>query len=397
MEQKELLAQLEAMKTALEASMEEKASKNFDEKIKAINEAITELKAVKPEVTAEELKAMSEKLDVTIKALDIVQTRMKATDFKPTVSKKSFGEAFQEQIAEVFESKAADFAKLKTDKNATVSFEIKAVGNMTLGANLTGDGVASYGNKQGLVPANKINFRDLIPTTPSPTGLYVTYRETGTEGAIAVQTEGAAKGQIDYDLTEVKVVSDYIAGFARFSKQMAYQLPFLQNTLPRLLLRDFYKKENSTFYGVVNAAATGNATVTPTVDAEQMVAWIANQLNADFTPSAAIINFTDWQNILLTKPSDYSIPGGVTIDSMGNIRICGVPVIGAAWATVDKMLLIDTDYLERVETESLRVELSYEDADNFTKNLITARVECFEDINLLRTDAHIFGDFGNVA
>jgi hypothetical protein len=28
--------------------------------------------------------------------------------------------------------------------------------------------------------------------------------------------------------------------------------------------------------------------------------------------------------------------------------------------------------------------------------LVTARVECFEDINLLRTDAVIYADFGNV-
>jgi len=178
---------------------------------------------------------------------------------------------------------------------------------------------------------------------------------------------------------------------------MMHQLPFLQGTLSRMLLRDFYKKENATFYAAINSAATGNATVTPTVDAEQLVAWIANQKNADFSASAFIVNWADWQSILLTKPADYSIPGGVKIDDMGNIRICGVPVIGASWATVDKALLIDADFVERVETESLRVELSYEDGDNFTKNLVTARVECFEDINLLRTDAHIFGDFGNVA
>jgi len=198
-------------------------------------------------------------------------------------------------------------------------------------------------------------------------------------------------------LTRVSVVSDYIAGFARFSKQMMYQLPWLQSTLPRLLMRDFYKKENSTFYGVLTAAATGSTTTDKTVDIEQVVAYIANQLNADFTPSFGLVNFTDWTNLLLTKPSDYSVPGGVSIDLNGNIRICGVPITGASWATVDKFTLIDSDFVERVETESVRVELSYEDSDNFQKNLVTARVECFEDLNLLRTDAHIYADFGNVA
>jgi hypothetical protein len=87
----------------------------------------------------------------------------------------------------------------------------------------------------------------------------------------------------------------------------------------------------------------------------------------------------------------------MVIDPQGNIRIAGVPVIGASWVTDDKALVVDADYLERVETESLRIEFSYEDADNFTKNLVTARIECFEDVNLLRTDAFIYGDFGNVS
>jgi hypothetical protein len=90
------------------------------------------------------------------------------------------------------------------------------------------------------------------------------------------------------------------------------------------------------------------------------------------------------------------VPGGVVIDPSGNVRIAGVPVIGASWVTDDKALIIDSNYVERVETEGLRVEFSYEDSDNFQKNLVTARVECFEDINLLRTDAVIYADFGNV-
>ncbi len=70
-----------------------------------------------------------------------------------------------------------------------------------------------------------------------------------------------------------------------------------------------------------------------------------------------------------------------------------LPVIGASWVTNDKALIVDASYLERVETEGLRVEFSYEDSDNFQRNLVTARVECFEDINIMRTDALIYGTF----
>jgi len=364
--------------------------------MKAANDAaIADVKGQVAEVKTA-LVTMDEAAKANQKALDELIAAKNAKNIEGKKA-KSFGDSFADAMTEAFESKQAEFKAFQKDRNAKLVLDLKEVGTMTLGNNLTGDGQATYNTRQGLVPAQKINFRDLVPTTQSPTGLYVTYRETGTEGALTVQTEGNAKGQIDYDLTEVKVVSDYIAGFARFSKQMMFQLPFLQSSLQRMLLRDFYKKENAQFFSVVSQAATGSTTTSATVDAEQLVDWIANQLNANFNASFALVNYSQWARLLKTKPSDYSVPGGVIIDPAGNIRICGVPVIGASWVTDDKALIVDSDFIERVETESLRVEFSYEDADNFTKNLVTARVECFEDINLMRTDAVIYGDFGNAS
>lgn len=382
------MEELKSIETAVKSATESV------EKMKAANEAaIADVKSQVAEVKAA-VVTMDEASKKNQAALDqlIAEKSAKKVDNK----NKSFGEAYNEAIAEAFEAKQAELKEFQKNKNAKLTIDLKAVGTMTIGNNLSGDGVASYNQRQGLVPAQKINMRDLIPTAVSPTGLYVTYRETGTEGSIGIQSEGSLKSQIDYDLTEVKVVSDYIAGFARFSKQMMFQLPFLQNTLQRMLLRDFYKKENATFFSTVANAATGSTTTSATVDAEQLVDWIANQLAADFDASFALVSYQQWARLLKTKPSDYSVPGGVVIDPQGNVRIAGVPVIGASWVTDDKALIIDSNYVERVETEGLRVEFSYEDSDNFQRNLVTARVECFEDINLLRTDAVIYADFGNV-
>jgi hypothetical protein len=382
------MEELKSIETAVKSATESV------EKMKAANEAaIADVKSQVAEVKAA-VVTMDEASKKNQAALDqlIAEKSAKKVDNK----NKSFGEAYNEAIAEAFEAKQAELKDFQKNKNAKLTIDLKAVGTMTLGNNLSGDGVASYNQRQGLVPAQKINMRDLIPTAVSPTGLYVTYRETGTEGSIGIQSEGNLKSQIDYDLTEVKVVSDYIAGFARFSKQMMFQLPFLQNTLQRMLLRDFYKKENATFFNTVSLAATGSTTTSSTVDAEQLVDWIANQLAADFDASFALVSYQQWARLLKTKPTDYSVPGGVVIDPQGNVRIAGVPVIGASWVTDDKALIIDSNYVERVETEGLRVEFSYEDSDNFQRNLVTARVECFEDINLLRTDAVIYADFGNV-
>jgi hypothetical protein len=265
---------------------------------------------------------------------------------------------------------------------------------MTIGTNLTGDGVASYNNRQGLIPNQKINFRDLIPVTPNPSGIYVSYRETGGEGSLGIQTEAQAKSQIDYDFTEIKNVSNYVAGFVRFSKQLMFQLPWLQTTLTRLLLRDFYKKENDYFYSIVAANATGFNTTGETDDAKGLIDILMGRADANYSNSFILVKNSEKGKILklLYEDGYYAGAGSVLGMPDGTIRIADTPAIGASFATAGKVMIIDSDFIERVETESLRVEFSYEDSDNFQKNLVTARVECFEDLNLLRTDAHTYTD-----
>jgi HK97 family phage major capsid protein len=274
--------------------------------------------------------------------------------------------------------------------------ELKAVGNMLLSTNLTGDGVASYSARQAILPSQKINFRDLISTAVSPTGLYVQYRETGSEGSISLQTEGNSKTQIDYDFTEIKVVEGYIAGYSRFSKQMAKQLPYMQSTLPRLLQRDFFKAENAAFWTTVTGAATGSTTgAAGSNPVEDIMTLIGNQQAANFNASYAVVNpatLADINKTLLTS-GYYPGAGGVVSGANGTVNIGGTTVVPAAWAAADTVLIFDMDYLERVETEAVNVEFAMEDQDNFVKNLITARIECQEQVNLMLPASAIYYDW----
>ena len=301
----------------------------------------------------------------------------------------------------IFSKDEAAVTKEVNNKNFRMQMDLK-VADMTSGGHVTGDVVHSYNSRQGLVPSQNWNFRSILNTTPSPTGSYVTYRETGTTGSISVQTEGQGKTQIDYSFTEVKTVSKYIAGYATFSKQLMYNLPFLNNTLPRMLLRDFYKKENDYIYDTMVAAATGSTTTPvvpggPTNDVEEILFWIANQRNADFSASYGVIDWADWARIMKSgrnSGSGYAVPMSGVVGSTGDLNIAGTPILGASWADAGEFLLWDNEMVERVETESLRVEFSFEEGNNFTKNLITAKVECFEELNVLRPDAIIHGEFG---
>jgi len=410
MEEKDIKALLDELKTKLENSTTEKAKAEIEKQIKALEEKIkpVDLEPVNKEL--DELKKWKVEKDEADKKNQEAMDKMIAEKSKRIIMPDSnigfadkFKAAFHAQVADQFESQKEAFNALATgkDKKARVNFnlDLKTVANMTVSGHLTGEGQVTYNPNQGLIPNDSVNFRDLIPTTSSPTGIYVSYRETTSEGSISVQTEGSAKTQIDYDLSRVSVVSDYIAGWLKVSKQMMFQLPWLQGTLPRLLLRDFYKKENTTFYSAAYSAATGNdiAPASATNDSEELLHWIANQRDANFNASFVLISWADWAHLLTTQKSTgagYGVPGGWMFDTMGNMRIAGVPIVAAPWVTDGECLIIDRNFIERVETESLRVEFSYEDDDNFQKNLVTVRVECFEDINLLRTDAHIAAEFG---
>lgn len=414
-EQKALQIELDKLKTQLETSITTKASteakllienqiKDLEKKLSDARKPIEEKAELRIKTLETEVKALNdakvtsdEAAKANQKVIDDFVAANKKRDDEQRKNKRPFGEVLKEQLAEQFETKAKEFEAFKKDREARITIELKTVGDMTIGNNLTGQGQVVYNSNQGLIPAQRVNLRDLIPTTISPTGIYVSYRETGGEGAIATQTEGSAKSQKDFDLSRIETVSNYIAGFTRFSKQMMAVLPWLQTSLVRMLLRDFYKEENRKFYAAIALAANGFSLTAETDDNKAIIDLLYGRADQDFENSFILgkNNMVGRMLKLMYGNGYYSGAGSVVGTPDGRVTISGVPVIGASFATSDKVMILDTNYIERVETESLRVDFSYEDADNFTKNLITARVECFEDLNLLRTDAHSFLDLGN--
>lgn len=392
-EKNELLVELEGLKSTLETSINEKTKSEIAEQLKSAIAAVdAKIDAINTNDNADALKSMVEEVSALkaeqtalLKGFDLLQTRVKNNSNK--VENKKFADLFAESLKENFD------AIQSVKKGSPFKLELKAGGNMLLSTSLDGDGQATYSSRQGILPSQKINFRDLIPTSVSPTGLYVQYQEGAPTGTALVQVEGDAKSQIQYNFTEIKVVEDYIAGFARFSKQMAKQLPYMQSTLPRLLTRDFYKAENQEFYKVVKDNATGVNTSAETDPVKRLIDLIGNQNSANFNASYALVNPATLAalNKNLYTNGFYQGSGGVVSLPSGAIVVAGTPVVAASWVEVDKVVIFDMDYLERVETESLNVEFAMEDADNFTKNLVTARIECQEAINLMLPQSAIYG------
>jgi len=382
------------------ASQIETKSKEFDSKVDSVKSDV-DAKLQEKSVEIEKLK--SDIIIVSNRAdeLDFLLSKAKSTN---KFEKKTIGEHITDHIKNIGGGDEAKGVKemelmLKSANGSfTIPINLKAVADMTTSGSLTGDPVVTYAANQAILPSQKLNFRDLIPSVFSATGTYAQFEETGGEGSISAQTEGSSKSQKDYDLTENKTSIPYIAGYVTFTKQLMKNLPFLNGTLTRMMLRDFYKAENASFFSTISSGAAGTTTTTATNDVEQVLELIANQGGANYNSSYGLVSYAQFARLQIATfgKGYYSGAGGVQVGPT-SLNIGGMPVIPAAWVTDDKILIIDRDFVERVEAESLNVTFSYENGSNFIQNKVTARIECQEAINLMIGESCIYADLGNVA
>ena len=357
------------------------------------NSANAKTDATEAKSVVNELKA---KLESVASAADLaefksaMQSQFDALTTKVKAGNPDSAKSFDQVLLEKLEGRNIE-KEMKS--NGRIVIEMPEVKTMTLSANLSGDSVATYNTRQAIQPGQLVNFRDYVPTVQSPTGLYVTYREaTGNANNIAAQLEGSLKQENNYSLTEVKTVNEFIAGFSKFSRQMLTSLPFMSQTLPRLLTRDFFKKENAAFFTTVSGAATGVTTTSASTNLGDLIQLIGNQRAADFSPAVIFVSNATYSGMLIESFTNgyYLGAGSIGIGANGTLNLVGVPIVGVNWVPNSRALVLDNSFIERVEVNGLNIELSYEDQNNFVTNMVTARIECYEAINLMLPNSAIY-------
>ena len=276
------------------------------------------------------------------------------------------------------------------------TLQTKVVGNMTLGANLTGAQPKDYNLDVVMIPGQLVNVSDLVGSVNISGGTYTYPREGVGEGSIAAQTEGSSKSQRDYDFTMVDLNTDFIAGFTRYSKKMANNLPFLTSFIPNALRRDYAIAENSIFNTVLAAAATASTQIiTGKNKIEMLLNEIATQEGLNFPVNAIVVRPADYWDILKTEKSTgagYGLPGIVTLEG-GQLRINGIPLLKANWLAANKYYVGDWTRINKIVTEGLSLEFSETEGSNFVNNNITARIEAQVGLAVEQPAAIIYGDF----
>ena len=351
-------------------------------------EAKNEMKALADDLQAknatqtETLEAMQKHLDI----LDLKSQDKKSSEVTATFESDVVGEI------------KSNFDNIKNvTKGKSASLELKAVGTMTSAGNITPANaiVNTYQSGIAMIPGQMLNFSQLVPTVSSATGAYVVYRETVGEGAIATQNDGAVKSQIDFDTAPITYNATYLAGFAKYAKQMAQDLPFLTSWLPTALRREYFIAENARFHTALAAAATAVPAGTLGNEIERIIKVIALLEIKNFSANGVVINPADWAKIAITEKSTgagYGLPGIVTITN-GQLAVNGVNVYKANWIPANKYCVGDWSMAKKVAVDGLKVEFFEQDGDNVQRNAITARIEERNVLAFDRPDAFYYGDF----
>jgi HK97 family phage major capsid protein len=362
-------AEVKSAIDAFETKLTTEVKNSFDVELKSVKDAL------EAKFTAD-LKAVQDHAD----KLDLkLQEKGTSTKNEDTLV-KSITENFK-GISEVRKGNA---------------FQTKAVGDMTLAVNLSGDQPRDYNFNVVTIPGQAVNVSDLVGSVNIAGGTYTFPVEGAGEGAIATQTEGSSKAQRDYDFTMVDVNTDFIAGFTRYSKKMANNLPFLTSFIPNALRRDYAKAENAAFNTVLaNAATASTEIITGQNKIEMLIAEIAKQQNINYLVNGIVVRPSDYWDILITEKSTgagYGLPGVVTFEG-GQLRINGIPIYQATWVTANKYFVGDWTRVNKIVTEGLSLEFSEQEGTNFVKNNITARIEAQVALAVEQPLALVYGDF----
>jgi HK97 family phage major capsid protein len=378
-----LLAELANIKSSLE-------TKTASEVKSAIDAFETKLSTSNKNQFETELKAVTEAMELKFSAdLKLVQDHADKLDLK--LQEKSFVTANEDTLVKAISDNFEGIKEVRKGK----SVQVKTVGNMTL-ANVTGDAPRVYSNEVVMFPGQLLNVSDLVGSVNIDGGTYTYPREGAGEGSITTQTEGSSKSQRDYDFTMVDLATNFIAGFARYSKKMANNLPFLTSFIPTALRRDYAIAENTIFNAVIAAAATASAQIiTGKNKIEMLINEVATLEGLNYAVNGIVVRPSDYYDILKIEKSTgagYGLPGIVTLEN-GQLRINGIAIYRANWVAANKYYVGDWSYITKVVTQGLSLDFSETEGTNFVNNNITARIEAQVGLAVQQPAAIIYGDF----
>jgi HK97 family phage major capsid protein len=230
-------------------------------------------------------------------------------------------------------------------------------------------------------------------------------KETGFQNMAAMVAEGAAKPQSDLMFDLVTTTVKTLAHWVRASKQVLADIPLLQSYIDgRLRYGLQYVEEaqilagdgtGQNLLGLIPQATAFNEALRQTNDTQIDILRraIPQARIAEYRPSGIVLNPNDWADIELKKDTTGQYIW-VNVNVGGDQQMWRVPVIDTNAVPAGHFLVGAFNMAAEVfDRENANVEGSTEDADNFTKNMVTIRAEERLALAVYRPESLIYGAF----
>ncbi len=374
-----------------------------DAEIKAFAEKATSEIAEHGKVMADTKAALEllskSGLDMTARLAEVEQKLARGA-FGGQGEVKSFGEQLTD---------SDDFKSLASKGRGSARLNIKAVTNITSSTTGTGGvGVAIQPTRvPGIIsgPDRPFTIRDLIMPGRTGSNAVEFVQESGFQNMAATVAEGGAKPQSDlsYELKTTTVKT--IAHWFRASKQVLSDIPLLQSYINgRAIYGLKYVEENQilagdgagqNLLGLIPQATAFDDDLRKAGDTpiDVLRHAILQVRVAEYRATGIVLNPVDWEGIELQKDL-----GGnyiwVNVSEGGVQRMWKLPVIDTNAMPAGEFLVGAMDMGAQIfDREEAGVEVSTEDADNFTKNMVTIRAEERLALAVYRPESFVHGEF----
>lgn len=317
---------------------------------------------------------------------------------------KSIGEKF------VLTKSFAEFAKdVRGGKRVRETFSTKAATTSTTTTGVTDNFLGGMGSLPGVIssPSRRLIVESLIPHIPVTAGAMDMVKENSFTNGAASVAEGSAKPESTFEFEKYNVSLETVAHWTKISEQLAADAPAvaafinarmqygLQNKIDGQIITGtgtsgqisgFLKSGNYTDYSSSITIETGDTLI-------DFAAKIMAELEAaEYLPEYIVLNPKDWTALTLLKDTQKRyILGGP--GSASEKQLWGVPVRTTSAMTQGKYLIADFGLGAAIlDRQELSVDIDRE-KDDFTKNLLTIRVERRLALAVLDAGAVAGGDW----
>ena len=245
----------------------------------------------------------------------------------------------------------------------------------------------------------KLALLDLIVWMPVSGDLIPMLRESAYDIMADEVAEGAVKPESNLTFGVENITISVVAHWVRVTKQLLDDMPALASYIEGRLaygvrLKLEAKVINGTTASFSGLMKVGNSLVAvpetlaiDTINTAKYQVW-----GSGITPEAIVLNPVDWGKIEREKSDagEYLLgtPGGMIQPVLWGLPIVLSSAMPAGKFWLGNLTLGVTGYVR----QDVMVELSTEDADNFTKNLVTVRAEMRAGFGVAIPDAQVTGD-----